>query len=94
MPVAEDRKVHRFSLSVPNAYAEPLFDYQRLESVSGEYTEVCDDAIVKKPLDVLTTGHYAHSQSFVQPATNLKLLLAQIKETMVTEISSENIWYA
>ena len=93
MPVEGDEKFHRFSLSVPNDYDEPLFDYHRLESVSGEYAVVRDDTMVKKPLDSLTTGHYERSQSFVQPATSLKLLLAQIKETMVTEISSESIWY-
>jgi len=73
-------------MSIPDGYSEPLFD------VMSEYSEPYD-YVKELPLQYTNiNGDYEHVLAFIQPATCLDLLLAQIKETVVMEISSDNIW--
>jgi len=84
------------SLSVPNDYAEPIFDDNHKPLPSNCDYSVPHDGLVKKSsqLGTKTSGHFKRrSDSFVQPAASMKLLVTQIKETMVKKILPESIWY-
>jgi len=73
-------------MSIPDGYSEPLFDVMPGYSEPYDYTK-------NLPLqDTNNDGDYERLQAFIQPATCLDLLLTQIKETVVMEISSDNIW--
>ena len=87
---------NELSSPIPNDYTEPLFDNgANLEPDGDGYSVPYDGMVVRKPYqqDAKSGNYQQRSQSFVQPATNLNLLLAQIKETLVMEISPDRIWY-
>ena len=93
VPVEEDEGSNGNN---PDGYLGPLFDGEsEAEPDSDGYTVAHDDSIVTKPSQQYTNSgsHYQRLQSFVQPPACLTSLLAQIKETMVMEISSDSIWY-
>ena len=93
VPVEKDEGSNGHS---PDGYMEPPFDGEpEAEPDSDGYSVAYDDSIVAKPSQQYTNsgGHYQRLQSFVQPPACLISLLAQIKETMVMEISSDSIWY-
>ncbi|XP_065903516.1 CUB and sushi domain-containing protein 1-like isoform X2 [Dysidea avara] len=85
---------NELSSPIPNDYTEPLFDNgANLEPDGDGYSVPYDGMVVRKPYqqDAKSGNYQQRSQSFVQPATNLNLLLAQIKESLVMEISSDRI---
>ena len=85
------------SLSVPNDYAEPLFDDEpRQTLVSDDYAVPRNDSstIAPNQANTIASSHLdRHSESFVQPAASMNLLVAQIKDTMVKKVMPESIWY-
>ena len=89
-----DLPVERVNNRVSRTYTEPLFDGEPEAEISSDGYQVPQNHII-------ASQHYAnecgrrrhHSQTFVQPPACLISLLAQIRETMTMEISSESIRY-
>jgi len=100
MPLGKDRRFRStaFSLSASNDYSEPLFDNNKPNKIfdSNDYALPHDDTLVVAD-NQANVGGSSHidrrTESFVQPAASMKLLVAQIKDTMVKKILSESIWY-